>query len=578
MGSLPAWRIGHAAMKETAQATQELAAPAVGGRERAQAWFAGHARPLGCAGGIASAVLLWAAFPPVEIAPLVLVALVPVLAAAVLSPNTRWAGLVGLLGGTLFGLLSVWWLIIAHPTGYIGWLGLSVYFGAYWAVAAVLVRSVFLSVPSVFPFSVACIWIGLEFVRSWMLGGFPWFYLAHVFYRSPLLLQGCAVVGAYGASFLLAWINGFLVLLLLRRHRTAVIAVHGGMLVVLCTLWLGYGYRALQSADDHLRPGPRIVLVQTNVPQSLREQTDRAEELHGRFYELADHARRTRAQLAVWPETTWRHIWLELDPALNDEQARALVGFDVNTLRAISARVRTDLLRLVKACGSPLIMGLNMQYVSPEGTRLYNSALLLTESGPVYPPYHKVHLLPFGEYVPLERWLPLLRVFSPNTQKGGSLTPGQEQTVLEHEGIRYGPLICFEDTIPGLSRSLVREHRVDVLLNLTNDGWFGRSAEHEVHLAGAVFRAVECRRTLVRAVNTGISAVIDPYGRITHVAGGAVEKGVWIEDLVAAEVPLCDVRSPYVVLVGDAIGVLAQLAMLGLVGVHVLRRRLREGP
>lgn len=528
--------------------------------------------------GVLSGLLLWAAFPPLRLSPLTVAAVAVLAIASVRAKSQLATAFAGLAGGTLFGLLSVWWLAIAHPTGYIGWVGLSLYLGVYWSITGLLIRSSSALLPALLPLSVAVVWVGMEFVRSWMLGGFPWFYLAHPFYRWPLLIQGCAVLGTYGLSLLIAWTGGLAAFLALRPIplRSIRTAMHVVALGVIWIAWLVYGHMALRTADSSLTQGPRLLLIQTNVPQSLRERTDQTEELHARFLHLAGTSGTMEADLVVWPETTWRHIWPEIDPALTDEQARRIIGHDVETLRAIAARVRHDLTMLARSSRAPVVMGLNMLYIGPDGSRLYNSALVLTPRGPEYPPYHKIHLLPFGEYVPLEDWLPVLRIFSPNTQSGGSLTPGDEPVVFEIAGCRLGPLICFEDTVPALARRAVRDLGADVLLNLTNDGWFGRSPEHEVHLAAALFRSVECRRTLVRAVNTGISAVIDPYGRIIAVAGGSIENAVWREDLVAASVPLTEEMSPYCRWVGDSPGWLCQwlILVLAVFSLPPLRGRL----
>ncbi|HJT77166.1 MAG TPA: apolipoprotein N-acyltransferase, partial [Gemmataceae bacterium] len=164
-----------------------------------------------------------------------------------------------------------------------------------------------------------------------------------------------------------------------------------------------------------------------------------------------------------------------------------------------------------------LLLGLDSEVLQPDGqSHRYNSSVLIREDGAVAGRYDKMHLVPFGEYLPLRDWLPFMQWLSPY-DFDYSVTPGERQTRFGLGGFRFGMVICYEDTDTDLARRYVRpggEAPVDFLVNTSNDGWFDGTSEHEEHLAVARLRAVECRRSLLRAVNMGISAVIDGNGRV----------------------------------------------------------------
>jgi apolipoprotein N-acyltransferase len=149
--------------------------------------------------------------------------------------------------------------------------------------------------------------------------------------------------------------------------------------------------------------------------------------------------------------------------------------------------------------------------------RTYNAAILFTPQPGVSAVYRKIHLVPFGEYVPLRSmWAPLLKMVGPkdyNVDDFFNMSSGEDYTVFEAGGFRFSAVICYEDTVPGLYRNFV-QHDVDFMVNLTNDAWFKTSPELEMHLANAVFRAVESRRPLVRATNNGVTCVVGEHGFI----------------------------------------------------------------
>ena len=177
--------------------------------------------------------------------------------------------------------------------------------------------------------------------------------------------------------------------------------------------------------------------------------------------------------------------------------------------------------------------------------RRYNSALLLTPKGDAVARYDKMHLVPFGEYIPLKDVFPFVRQFSPYGDNDYTISPGAEQTrfplTVAGRTYHFGVLICYEDVVASLARRLVEPSEqppIDFLVNISNDGWFMGSAEHAEHLAVSRFRAIECRRTLLRAVNGGISAVVDGCGRIVAVPDESWAKSHSLTAVLTAAVPL----------------------------------------
>jgi apolipoprotein N-acyltransferase len=229
--------------------------------------------------------------------------------------------------------------------------------------------------------------------------------------------------------------------------------------------------------------------------------------------------------------------------------------------------------------GVPTLLGLNALVWEGGREWKYNSALLLVPGAERFGGrYDKMHLVPFGEYVPFGESLPFLRRFSPYPYEY-SCRPGKQWTrfrFADRQGRSwsFGCLICYEDTDPDLARQYVAEEPVDFLVNISNDGWFRGTEEHEEHLAICRFRAIECRRSVVRAVNMGISAVIDPQGRVIALPAAEWEQSKGVEAVVSAVVPV-DRRAALYPQVGD--GLVAVLAGSWLAALVLLRRRGEEG-
>lgn len=312
-------------------------------------------------------------------------------------------------------------------------------------------------------------------------------YLGNSQYQRIALIQGCELFGVLGLTYLVALSSGvtFAVLFWARGRRAkfplAGVATIGVTLIAL----IAFGHRTVARIDEDVAHSPkrlRVGIVQANM--GIYEKTEFPEEGLRRHRDQSLEAERDGAQLIVWPESAY---YFALHPNVKSVK------------RAVLGRLHT-----------PLLFGGMRVAAGEHGQELFNSAFLTDADGNLRGSYDKTHLLAFGEYLPLGDWLPFLYKLSPQTSL---FTRGRHTKPMMFGDIKIGTLICYEDILSDFVRKAMAEYP-DVLINLTNDAWFGRTNEPRIHLALATFRAVEQRRFLVRATNTGISAIIDPAGRI----------------------------------------------------------------
>jgi apolipoprotein N-acyltransferase len=358
-------------------------------------------------------------------------------------------------------------------------------------------------------------WVTLEWVRGvFLLGGFPWNFLGASQSRAVPMIQCAAVVGVYGVSAMLCFVNfglfhtsrRFLRYMFQQQPiRRLSWEFYAAMLLI--GLAFIYGVRAIRAPGQERLV--RIALVQPNISQTLKFDPAELPLMLERYRTLSAEALAHQPDLIIWPETA---IPSQLRP---DSEF-------VQLARTMAARGNAHLLT-----GAFDVEARN------DTLDYFNAAALFRPDGSVAGLYRKIHLVPFGEYVPWRRVLPFMKWLTPISD---SLEPGRDHTVFEigrmeapedadpksathpavqssaaGRGARFSVVICFEDTVPGLYRQFVRRD-VDFMVNLTNDAWFKESPAAAMHLANAVFRAVETRRPLVRATNNGVTAVVDQFG------------------------------------------------------------------
>jgi len=553
--------------------------------------------------GIASGVLLWFAFPPAAWSWLGWVALAPLFLLVTSRRRRATIYLGAWAGGLAFWLLALSWILCIDPAAALGWGAMSLALSALWPIAVAVARVgvIGLKLPVMVAAPVA--WVAVEYVRAYLATGFPWYYLAHTQYRLLPLIQVADFSGALGLSLLMAGANAFLAdaltLPLLRPtsrgpRLTRAIAVRAGYLAAALAFTVGYGLFRLGSSK--FEPGPRVALLQSNLMQRAKESKT-IEEVLAIYAGGKDEpglVRRAATQapkpdLIVWSETAYPFGVLEVDPKLPADVMGRLAdqyvpGWTAADIESKRAGVENYLHGWVDAIGVPMMVGSTTSAFRPTGLTRYNSAVLIEPGVPAWRSYHKLHLVPFGEYVPLIKTFSWLSALTPYRDgRIPTLAFGEKPSWFDLGKYRYATAICFEDTVPQVVRRLFREvddgRSPDVLLNLSNDGWFTyldedgqvhASSEQEMHLAGSVFRAVEHRVPLARAANTGISAVVDGDGRVVASVPAAVE------DVLVREIPL-DPRTGLYTAWGDWVGQGCLAISIGIVPLRWWRRRPSPG-
>ncbi len=445
---------------------------------------------------------LWLAFPGGgEVWPLLFPALCPLLF-AIKGSNPQQAAFSGLIAGlTHFLLLLYWIVIVLGKYGGLPWyfsvpalLLLALYMSLYFSFFAVLAQALLTTFPAITAlWLLPALWVGLDWLRSVLFTGFPWMDLGYALYKMPVLIQSADLVGHHGVTYLIVFINTLLFLLVSTRPSKRNLLL---LLVPACIVTCAVGVYSQQRQVEVNKqqtsaeiPRLTIGIVQGNIDQSIKWSPSQQAATTQTYLGLSNALMTSRPpSLIVWPETA-----LPFYPLSDDHM--------------------TPLKKLVEGRDLALLTGAPWYEILDRTTKkvkFFNSALLLQPDGLFHGKYYKTHLVPFGEYVPLKRFLPFL---APLVEAAGDFTAGTIEQPLHWKEAGAGILICFESVFPDFSRQWVKAG-ANLLINLTNDAWYGKSSAPYHSLAMAVFRAVETRRSLIRSANTGISAFISPSGTI----------------------------------------------------------------
>ena len=410
----------------------------------------------------------------------------------------------GLLWGSVYYGVSLYWAFIAmHVYGNVPvWesvLGVAAVV-LMMALSSALVSwgAVFASRKTFLPLWIwlPLSWVGGEFLRAYFpFGGFLWASVAYTQHASLHLLQILDMTGIYGIIFLIIFSNGVgseIVFSLRKRRSWPVFPIV--ILMSLMTFVFYYGHQRFQHIQKNSESlqKMRVAVIQGNIPQEEKWQEEKIEEIIQRHMRLSAQVESQHPQLIVWPEAAYP---MAIAPG-------------------------TQRIRLLEGLKTPLLMGV----VTYEGTipqnwppqpdeknfALHNSAALIEPGGFIDGLYHKTHLVPMGEYVPLEKWFFFMQQIVPSIS---SFSPGKTLNLLGKPPLQWGVTICYEDLFPDISRQFVLQG-ADFLVNVTNDAWYEHSSAIFQHMDFSRYRAIENRRALVRATNTGVTALLSPTGEI----------------------------------------------------------------
>lgn len=453
-----------------------------------------------------SGLLMTAAFPHIELSWLAWIALIPLMIS--LDGATPKNGFrLGFISGIVHYLSLMYWLVhtlmtFGHLPVYLS-VPLLFLLAAYMALYPAIFSAAFswaATRPPGYLFFMPAIWTALEYIRSFFLSGFPWEFLGYSQYRFLTLIQIADITGVYGVSFIILSVNvaGFLIWRVfsdrtspntLNYKRSAACGAAVSVLLVLHTL--GYGQWRTLIIDKTISKSPVsvIAVVQGNVDQAIKWNPAFQIATTEKYISLSKSAAASRPDLIVWPETAAPFYFLY-------------------------NKAPTEIvLRGVRETGTSFLIGSPSFVPKSEDLKkadFFNSAFLIDPTGHVTGKYDKVHLVPFGEYVPLQQWFPFIGKI---VEEAGDFKCGDKGRTLNRGKFPLGIQICYEMIFPELSREMTRNHAA-FLINMTNDAWYGKTSAPYQHFSMAVFRAIENRRSLIRSANTGISGFIDPVGRI----------------------------------------------------------------
>ena len=451
--------------------------------------------------------------------------------------SVRRAFGLGLTTGLVYFVGTIYWTStvlsafggVPAPVALLAMLLLALYLSLYPALAAVVIGRVVARAGVAGLWLAPAAWVATEFARGYLFGGFPWVPLGNSQVEILPVAQLASLAGVYGLSALVAFFNAGTVVALLSsgRARLAAGGLAGGA-VLLVAVW--GAWRVADSALTREGEPLQVGLIQGNIAQEDKWQPNEARRIFTTHVAMTHEAVRRGAEYVIWPESS--------TPFMLEEDV------------AGEAAVRA----LAREVGVPMLIGSEELERDPT-PRLYNAAFQLAPDGATVAVYRKNHLVPFGEYVPFRRWLFFV---SPLVDSLAEFAPGTSVALLPVGDRLVSTAICYEVVYPSLVRQAV-EGGSALLTSITNDGWYGDSSAPYQHFAMASMRAIEQGRYLARAANTGISGIVDPYGRVVQASR------TFEEAALVGEVRLLTGRTLYSK-TGDVVAYLALgLTALGLV-------------
>lgn len=442
---------------------------------------------------VLSGALTALSYPKFNLSFLAWISLIPLL--FVLSKKTpKQSFVLGLIAGLSFNAILIYWIpdVPAHygnlsvGMSLIIYLIFVLYLSLFWAFFSFCFAKIRTAYPKRIFLLVPFLWIGFEYILTHLLTGFPWGLLGYSQYENLWFLQLASVTGIYGLSFVLMLFQSLFVYSMIRRRKAPFFVALA--IVFIIHLW---GWLSMKNTLP-MENAFAASVIQGNVSSEINwEQISDQQKrnLFQQHLDLSFNAYANNSNLIIWPEFT--------------------IPLCFSCPYGIYPEFKERLLAFVEETGSTLLLGTTETAVSQQNILYYNTALCLSPKKSMSL-YYKMHLVPFGEYTPYKN---VFFFIEKMTHAIGDVTPGSEHLLHEYEGKKFGSPICYEIIFPNLVRKFVKKG-ADFLVTITNDGWYGKSSAPYQHFAIAVVRAVENRRYLLRAATTGVSGIVDPYGRI----------------------------------------------------------------
>ncbi len=498
---------------------------------------------------VLSACLLIFAFPKTDVWILAWIGLVP-LFLALDGKIPKKAFFIGFLHGLVFFSSTMFWLINVDPlVAYFGYplivIVLSLYLGFFGLGYSYFYRFH----PTLKLILIPSLWVGLEFLRAHLFSGFSWASLCLSQYKNLVMIQIADLTGMFGVSFIIVVCN-LAIKDLIKTKAIFNSEKFTFEIVINCiigaALVLGTGAYGLYSLGIFQKgENLNVAVIQANTPQELKWDKVSWPTIMLDYTLLTQDAVVLDPELIIWPETSFPGM-------IGDEGSRVIMG---------------QLKDTIKDAQIPFLIG---SIVKKEEDKYYNAALLFSKDGEILKQYSKHHLVPFGEYVPFRSVLPFIDQIVPI----GDFSSGTEYTLFPsyYDGQTKKPsglfavLICFEDSVPGLVRKFVNEG-AQFLVNITNDAWFKDTKAPFMHVQSSVFRAIENRKYVVRAANTGVSCFINDAGKILNSVHDKNGKETFISGVTVTRVRLNSTKTFY-----TRYGDVFSFACFGLMSIFIFKR------
>ncbi len=446
-----------------------------------------------------SGLLMTLAFPNFNFSFMAWICLVPLIT-AIFKNSPAKGFILGTITGTIFHTGLIYWVTVSMTT----YGKLPIVVSILILILFAFVLSIFISLPVCFccyarkhlnlslilTLPIFC--TASEHMKSWFLTGFPWGNLGYSQFKVLPVIQIADITGVYGITFLIVFTNCIMFSLIngfLADKKIPYRELSALIILIACTLL--YGYNRLNSIDNNQDTPIKIALVQPNIPQDIKWNPTYLKKTLGKLEGLSLGSTSFNPDIIIWPESATPFFFQ------SGGKHRKTIG------------------KIIKKAKTYLLLGSPSWEKALGKTRLFNSAFLISPENEIKGKYNKIHLVPYGEYIPLKSLFPFIDKMAAGI---GDFYSGNRIKNLSIPSSSFAAIICYEIIFPDLVRKFTKEG-AGFIVNITNDAWFGRTSAPYQHLSICALRAVENRRYIARAANTGISAFIAPDGKIFKQTG-----------------------------------------------------------